>query len=70
MKYDIVWIDSKEVFEMNGSYSSLLCTHLYDIANKYNIQETAYSESHLLAIIQSKGVEVNLLEEGGSKLCW
>lgn len=70
MKYVITYNDDTNKFMMNGVAGEYVGDHLYTIAKENNITTTANSESHHLAIIRSHGIEVELLEEDGSRMVW
>jgi hypothetical protein len=57
---------------MNGEAKDLIGYHLETIGKQLKIQDMddAISESHMLSILYSHGVEVNLLEEDGSRMVW
>lgn len=72
MSYTITYNEEATKFEMNGILENFLGTHLEVIGKKEKVSEvdTAISEGHMLSILQSHGVEVNLLEEDGSRMEW
>lgn len=66
--YKIVYIDATDMYEMNGKQYEYIGEHLYDIAEENNLTHAANSESHHLAILRAAGLDIQLLEEDGSKL--
>lgn len=72
MSYTITYKDSDEMFYMNGEAKELIGYHLENIGKELKIRDMddALSESHMLSILHSHGVEVNLLEEDGSRMVW
>lgn len=58
-------------WELNGNSEDFLFLHLQDIASENAIcVDDAESESHILAILKSKGIKVNLVELDGSSCEW
>jgi hypothetical protein len=71
MSYVIQYIDKEDgIYEMDGVGMYWLGDHLNSIAEQEGITYEAFSESHLLAILRDKGVEIKLLDEDGSELTW
>lgn len=72
MSYTITYKDSDSMYHMNGQAKELIGYHLETIGKELKIQDMddALSESHMLSILYSHGVEVNLLEEDGSRMDW
>lgn len=70
MKYTIKYDDCSELYIMNGEAERFIGGHLYKIAKDNNVEFIPHSESHLLAIIQGAGIEVELLESDGSTMCY
>lgn len=72
MSYTITYKDSDAMFHMNGDAKELIGYHLENIGKELKIQDMddAISEGHMLSILYSHGVEVNLLEEDGSRMEW
>lgn len=72
MSYTITYNEESTKFEMDGILENFIGTHLEVIGKKEKISEVdeALSEGHMLSILQSTGVEVNLLEEDGSRMEW
>lgn len=64
MAYVIEFCDEKNEFVMEGVYELLIGAHLWAIARKEGLESEAYlalSESHLLHILQSCGVDIKLI---------
>ena len=57
-------------FVMEGWSAQFIGDHLKTIAQKHDITYNCLSESHMLAVLESKGIIVNLLEEDGSRMDW
>lgn len=70
MKYTIKFDDCSNLWIMNGNAYRFVGEHLYDIAKENNLTTTANSESHHLQILRGSGLEIELLEEDGSKVIW
>lgn len=72
MIYDIVYKEEDQMFYMNGKAEPFIGNHLENIARELRIKEVddCLSESHMLAVLESKGIIVNLLEEDGSRMDW
>jgi len=72
MIYDIIYKEEDQMFHMDGKVSTFIGTHLENIACELRIKEVddCLSESHMLAVLESKGIIVNLLEEDGSRMDW
>lgn len=72
MIYDIVYKEEDQVFHMDGKAETFIGNHLENIARELRIKEVddCLSESHMLAVLESKGIIVNLLEEDGSRMDW
>lgn len=70
MKYTITWMDEEDAFKMGEVFEEFIGEHLDAIAEKHNIKHRAGSESELLSIIRSRGIQVDLLEEDGSEMIW
>lgn len=72
MSYTITYKDSDAMYHMNGEAKDLIGYHLETIGKELKIQDMddALSESHMLSVLYSNGVEVNLLEEDGSRMEW
>lgn len=71
MIYDIIYKED-QMFYMNGKAETFIGNHLENIARELRIKEVddCLSESHMLAVLESKGIIVNLLEEDGSRMDW
>lgn len=73
-KYTITYVESEDKYSMNGILMDFIGEHFYTIANENNIkfgqQPHFRSESYMLAVIQNEGIEVDLLEEDGSRMIW
>ncbi len=64
MEYVIEFDEEVDMFLMDGWYTDLLGTHLWDIANQENLLmecKDALAESHLLSILQGCGVKIKLV---------
>ena len=72
MIYDIIYKEEDKMFHMNGKAEMFIGNHLENIARELRIKEVddCLSESHMLAVLESKGIIVNLLEEDGSRMDW
>lgn len=72
MSYTITYNESEQMFEMNGKLPELIGYHLETIGKELKIQDMddAISEGQMLRLLYSHGVEVNLLEEDGSRMEW
>lgn len=72
MSYTITYKEDTQQFEMNGQLFDFIGNHLEVIGKKENISavDEAISEGHMLAILHYNGIEVNLLEEDGSRMEW
>jgi hypothetical protein len=70
MIYTIKFDDCSNLWIMNGNAYRFVGEHLYDIAKENNLTTTANSESHHLQILRGSGLEIELLEEDGSKVIW
>jgi hypothetical protein len=72
MSYTITYNESEQMFEMDGKLAELIGYHLETIGKQLKIKDMddAISEGHMLSILYSHGVEVNLLEEDGSRMEW
>lgn len=70
MKYTIKFDDCSNLWIMNGNEYRFVAEHLYDIAKENNLTTTANSESHHLQILRASDLEIELLEEDGSKVTW
>jgi len=72
MSYTITYKEETEMFYMNDKPEPLIGYHLEAIGKELKIQDmdNALSESQMLSILYSHGVEVNLLEEDGSRMEW
>lgn len=55
---------------MNGVAERFIGGHLHTIAKDNNVEFIPHSESHLLAIIQGAGIEVELLQSDGSPMTY
>lgn len=71
MIYNIIYKED-QMFHMDGKVETFIGNHLENIARELRIQEMddCLSESHMLAVLESKGIIVNLLEEDGSRMDW
>lgn len=65
MSYRIDYDEKTTQFVMDGVSEDFVSAHLMKIANIHNIEEAnrACSESHLLSIILSQGVEVEFEQD-------
>lgn len=65
MSYRIDYDEESMKFVMDGVSEDFVSAHLMKIANLHNIEEAknACSESHLLSIILSHGVEVEFEQD-------
>jgi len=72
MIYDIIYKEQDQMFHMDGKVETFIGNHLENIARELRIKEIddCLSESHMLAVLESKGIIVNLLEEDGSRMDW
>lgn len=73
MSYTITYKDSDAMYHMNGEARDLIGYHLETIGRELHIMrdlDDCLSESHMLAVLESKGIIVNLLEEDGSRMDW
>ena len=70
MNYTIKFDDCSNLWIMNGNTQRYVGDHLYDIAKANNLTTTANSESHHLSILRAHGLEIDILEEDGSKVVW
>lgn len=72
MIYDIIYKEEDQMFHMDGKVETFIGNHLENIARELRIKEMddCLSESHMLAVLESKGIIVNLLEEDGSRMDW
>lgn len=70
MSYTITFDNKTDTFIMNGMREDTVGDLLHWISLNERIQHQASSESHLLAILRDKGVEIDLLEEDGSRMVW
>lgn len=72
MIYDIIYKEQDQMFHMDGKVETFIGNHLENIARELRIREIddCLSESHMLAVLESKGIIVNLLEEDGSRMDW
>ena len=72
MIYNIVYKEVDQMYHMDGASETFIGNHLENIARKLRIKEVddCLSEGHMLAVLESKGVIVNLLEEDGSRMDW
>lgn len=72
MIYDIIYKEEDQMFHMDGKAELFIGNHLENIARELRIKEVddCLSESHMLAVLESKGIIVNLLEEDGSRMDW
>ena len=72
MNYTITYKEETQKFEMNGVLSDFIWTHLEKIGKKENIFEIseAICEGQMLAILEDRGIIVDLLEEDGSRMEW
>ena len=69
MKYIIQHDPSTDTFKMDGWTENFIGCHLIQIFKENGIDpNTMISESHGLHILNSNGIEVELLEEDGSPL--
>lgn len=68
--YKIVFDDCSDLWIMNGLAERYIGNHLYTIAVENNVTTIANSESHLLAILSSHGIDIEILEQDGSKVVW
>lgn len=72
MIYDIIYKEEDTMYHMDGKAEMFIGNHLENIARQLRIKEVddCLSESHMLAVLESKGIIVNLLEEDGSRMDW
>lgn len=72
MEYTIKYNEEREKFEMDGVLEYFIGNHLEVIGKKEKISEVdaALSESHMLAILLSNGIKVDLLDEDGTRMEW
>lgn len=72
MIYDIIYKEEDQMYHMNSKAEAFIGNHLENIARELRIKEVddCLSESHMLAVLESKGIIVNLLEEDGSRMDW
>lgn len=72
MIYDIIYKEDDQMYHMDGKPEMFIADHLRNIACELRIKEVddCLSESHILAVLESKGIIVNLLEEDGSRMDW
>lgn len=70
MKYTIKYDDCSDLYMMNGVPARFIGEHLREIAEVNEIEFIPHSESHLLAIIQGSGIEVELLESDDSPMTY
>lgn len=70
MKYTIKYDDCSDLYMMNGVPARFIGEHLREIAEVNEVEFIPHSESHLLAIIQEAGIEVELLESDGSPMTY
>lgn len=73
MIYDIIYKEYDQMFYMKGyKPETFISSHLENIAKELKTNDLDYclSESHMLAVLESKGIIVNLLEEDGSRMDW
>lgn len=72
MSYTITYKEDTQKFEMDGVLSDFIWSHLEKIGKKENIFEIseAICEGQMLAILEDRGIIVDLLEEDGSRMEW
>ena len=70
MKYTIQYDENSNLWMMNGWAERYIGEHLYAIAKENNLTTAANSESHHLAILRANGLDIEILEEDGSKVIW
>lgn len=72
MSYTITYKEDSQQFEMDGVLSDFIWTHLEKIGKKENIFEIseAICEGQMLAILEDRGIIVDLLEEDSSRMEW
>lgn len=72
MSYTITYKEDSQQFEMEGVVSDFIWSHLEKIGKKENIFEIseAICEGQMLAILEDRGIIVDLLEEDGSRMEW
>lgn len=69
-KYVVQYNEQDGFYYMDKVMEPFVGVHLYNIATENNIKELACSESKLLAILQSHGIDIELLDSDGSPLTW
>jgi DNA-binding transcriptional ArsR family regulator len=70
MKYIIQFNEVPQLWVMKGVACIFICDHLISIAKENNLTTSASSESHHLQILRDHGIEIEILEEDGSKVIW
>ena len=72
MSYTITYKEDSQQFEMEEVLSDFIWTHLEKIGKKENIPDVgkAICEGQMLAILEDRGIIVDLLEEDGSRMEW
>lgn len=70
MGYTIQYNGHTDTYFMDDQSENFIGCHLMEIARLEKIKESGISESHMLAILGSHGIEVNLLDEDGSRMEW
>lgn len=73
MIYDIIYKEEDQMYYMGGKAKTFIGEHLETIGRELHIMhdlDDCLSEGHMLAVLESKGIIVNLLEEDGSQMDW
>lgn len=74
MIYDIIYKEEDMMHHMDGKTEYFISDHLENIAREHCIKEVydcLSEENHILAaILESKGIIVNILWEDGSRMDW
>lgn len=72
MEFTITYKDDDQMFYMNDKPKMFVGEHLEDIGRELKIKELddCLSEGHMLAVLQDKGVQINIVEEDGSRMDW
>lgn len=78
MKYTIVYKEAENKYEMNGVLADFIGDHFRVIAEEHSVKDLCsyeaysmwYSESYMLACLYDKGLQIDLLEEDGSRMAW
>lgn len=69
-KYVILYDEMLDQYFMDGVAEDLIGTHLVVLIEKHAIRETAWSESHAIAILAEHNISVEIITGSGQPLEW